>query len=137
MNEKTTPREILFRGKRTDSGEWAYGYYVYAHTDNSAGICTEKDGCIDVDPATVGQYTGLTDKNSVKIFEGDIIKGKGIRVKNDYFEIRWSKGCCGFLAGRDKYVYPNLNQATVSNYKVIGNVHDNPELLSGKEETGE
>ena len=82
-----------------------------------------------VDPGTVGRYTGLTDKNGKKIFEGDIIKGIGVGAKTDCFVIRWSDAICGFTAGEGKRVWPNLNQATVNGYEVIGNIHDNPELL--------
>lgn len=146
MNEKTAPREILFRGKRTDSGEWAYGYFIYARTDNSAGICTEKDGCIDVDPATVGQYTGLTDENGVKVFEGDIVAFEDAvnDVEGYHDNIYMNRGVVSIypsgvsFSNREVVDMDDLHNTDDSvEAEVIGNVHDNPELLSDKEETGE
>lgn len=104
------------------------------HEGVSAKIALNDFGAFDigmaycVDPATVGQYTGLTDKNGVKIFEGDVIRGCGAQAKPDNFVIRWSGPCCGFTAGDGKRVWPALNQVTISGYKVIGNIYDNPEL---------
>ena len=78
-------REILFRGKRTDNGEWVEGSYVYCFGKNPFHVVTsinkdnffivEENGVIvEVDPSTVSQYTGLTDKNGRKIWEDDITK---------------------------------------------------------------
>lgn len=118
--------EILFRGKRFD-GIWQTGYYFSKPILNRAFILLgEKQW--EIDPSTVGRYTSLTDKNGVKIFEGDIIAGEGSRAKTDHFVIRWNAAICGFSAGERKRVWPNLNQATVSTYEVIGNILDNPDL---------
>lgn len=133
-------REILFRGKRIDTGEWVYGYYCKAEMHFHSGdehfiIEYSCDGSqYRVDPATVGQYTGLTDKNGVKVFEGDIIWGTGSKANMDNFVIRWSEAICGFTAGEGKRVWPNMNQSTISAYEVVGNIHDNPERMEAENE---
>lgn len=137
-------REILFRGKRIDNGEWVYGYYV-THRDVDGNILhyisvpTEIWGTgrkyYIVDPSTIGQCTGLTDKNGKKIFEGDIVeyhyeinKGKFkdiiyvVKEESGYWAIQ-SDYYYGFVLGLRK-----LN----TRVKIIGNIHDNPELLEDK-----
>jgi uncharacterized phage protein (TIGR01671 family) len=137
-------REILFRGKRLDNGEWAEGAYLNDR-DGAFYICPaasditygdngnrRRIGCwYKVDPATVGQFTGLEDKNGKKIFEGDIWDCSGcIGV------IKWVDEVCSFEAN---YVMHGIEYANaVSDYRaakveVIGNIHDNPELLGGDE----
>ena len=124
-------REILFRGKRVDNGEWVEGYYFRAQRggyDWEAFILKRHDFIdgipfYEVIPETVSEYTGLTDKNGKKIFEGDILqyRSKTGRV-------------IGNAWGTDTvYGYaidnPNLDLGDYSNMEVIGNIHDNPELL--------
>ena len=125
-------REILFRGKRVDNGKWTYGS-LSVYNDGSTEIRAPDENDMFyghfVRPETVGQYIGLTDKNGQKIFEGDIIRGMGNRAMTDYFQIRWSAAICSFTAGEGKCVWPCLDQDTVAQYEVVGNIHDNPELL--------
>lgn len=77
-----------------------------------------------VNPETVTQYTGLTDKNGRKIFEGDIIHGN---LGN--FVVRWSDNISGFVAEEKERAHPCMNRGTMKCYEVIGNIYDNPELL--------
>ena len=135
-------REILFRGKRIDNGEWVYGnlnilngciYHivplqVYIHT---SGIPVSE--FYDVDPSTVGQYTGLTDKNGKKIFEGDICRfdndepDESERYTN--YAVQWDCVNCRYVVV-DAYNREDcLDIFFAKHAEVIGNVHDNPELL--------
>lgn len=151
-------REILFRGKRVDNGEWVYGDL----SQHKTGKVFIKSGSAihsyEVIPETVGQYTGLTDKNGKKIFEGDIVKDqviylthltyaeRGIETKEDAEEYKnygkvgvvefdtenvASCGCCYeyFIGTGFKAKEVNLHKC-----EVIGNVHDNPELLEENNE---
>ena len=148
-------REILFRGKRVDNGEWISGSIlsfddggkvilpstakVFKEHGTTTICCNE---CYDVYPETVGQYTGLTDKNGVKIFEGDIVKeykskdkvkgvvkfGKYQSGINKYaddlgFYVEWTTEIF-LIRGLGYWCRKNM-------LEVIGNIHDNPELLEG------
>ena len=142
-------REILFRGKEKNSGEWIYGDlrhisdghggYILCIVDNTNGRNNDVTG-VEVVPETVGQYTGLTDKNNVKIFEGDIVKGTaysatrigvivwideissfGVRYVNAPNPTAWENSSilrCVSLGKTDEFAA-----------EVIGNIYDNPELL--------
>lgn len=128
-------REILFRGKRTDNGEWVYGDLL--HPDDCGNgyaiedFTKEKNNCFDVIPDTIGQYTGLTDKNGKKIFEGDILR-INYYPKDDVI-IEWHDGAFRFKKAKfpRAYEYEHLcvNQQSVRYRRIIGNIHDNPELL--------
>ena len=130
-------REILFRGKNENIKKWVYGSLL-EFLDGDCYICkfpdnldVDKPDALDmyaVNPETIGQYTGATDKKGEKIFEGDIIKGKG---KNAY-AVEYSPNIAGFIAkGFGILSRPCMNAGTVNYYEVVGNIHDNPELLGG------
>ena len=125
-------REILFRGKRKDCNSWETGYY--SEYDFSGGRKHFINGFeYEVYPETVGQFTGLTDKNGKKIFEGDILKfsytGKNHGVegteavvfKNGKFGVEW--GWHKEMVALDGFANTTI--------EVIGNIHDNPELVEG------
>ena len=115
-------REILFRGKRTKNGQWVTGL-LWHHVDKASLIYSDElDDKVWVNPQTVGQFTGLTDKNGKRIFEGDIIKldDEEIRV------IRYDDKCAGYYFNGDSC---GLCVSRENERMVIGNIHDNPELL--------
>lgn len=126
-------REILFRGKRVDNGEWIYGDVVQFPTHGIVRIVEQEPSYKDaeVDSETVGQYTGLTDKNGKKFFEGDIIKG------NFSNYVIWADETeRAFVYGKSyKGGYKNLmsdyllKSSFPNGMEVVGNIHDNPELL--------
>lgn len=135
-------RHILFRAKRKDNGEWVYGYY--ATQSNHACFQSElkytsfilKDEFMDwglgglaeyeVIPESVGQFTGLTDKNGNKIFEGDIVKC--LSLENGYVnkEVYYAEDRARFVLGS---LGSDYDFEEYINVEVIGNIHDNPELL--------
>lgn len=125
-------REYLFRGKMIANGKWSEGNLLVT----KQGCCITPDATVlgsygAVDPETVGQYTGLTDKNGTKIFEGDIVK-YGDTVHNVVFEQRNVTAYFGL-------VYSTLETLSFGYYQdlkqieVIGNIYDNHELVEGEE----
>ena len=136
-------REILFRGKRNDS--WCVGGLLYDEENNKAFIAEhfeDKAAYLrEVIPETVGQYTGLTDKNGKKIFEGDIVKarvtentGYGTKKYESIYEIKYHEKYCYFYLAREKnnLLFDGNWSYFVSQFEIIGNIHDNPELLKGE-----
>ena len=129
-------REILFRGKATRTNLWVYGYYTTNYGTGRPQIREKAECCFtEVIPETVGQYTGLTDKNGAKIFEGDIVK-----AQDNVFGSVFCDGIVGTVTFEETAFFietPNVidtvylfNECAV--YEVIGNIHDNPELLEGE-----
>ena len=130
-------REILFRGKRTINGDWVEGnLFILDSPNTNTQILIGTDiYCIPyyVIPSTVGQYTGLTDKNSKKIFEGDIIDTPDRLVKVVWFEGN-AQFDLHFIRYKDDITTTNfkgIHMRDLKEYEVIGNIHDNPELFEG------
>lgn len=129
-------RKILFRGKRTDTNKWVYGTplfqdgYVLIRFWNSEEFDWEEHL---VSPDTIGQYTGQTDRNGKKIFEGDICQTKYKYIDEKPFVVEWNNDDSGFYwrdaGGTDVFTVGCTKLTTV-----IGNIHDNPELLEQESE---
>ena len=130
-------REILFRGKQVDNGEWVYGaYYGLCRMTNKAGDFgyahlirqSNDEPLYRVDPETVGEYTGLTDKNGKRIFEGDILSDG-----DDTYKVMFEEGV--FQIDNSHYItglYVAIHIEKID--EVIGTIHDNPELLEAEEQ---
>lgn len=148
-------REILFRGKRIDNGEWVCSGNLihfneenehYIPDPNSKCLCRhdEADNIIEwrntlfykVIPETVGQYTGLTDKNGKKIFEGDIHEHNNerwyVRFGN-FYDAELEDNFYGWHCVDNKGRAYGFNGTESLYMNIIGNIHDNPELLKGEE----
>lgn len=129
-------REILFRGKRESDGRWLYGLYSDDRVHGTDFPCImpltteEDDGDWAVLEETVSQYTGLTDKNGTKIFEGDILEFTYDGEKDPYL-IKWDKSDCGYRIWDSDGDYDFCDHWASGRFEVIGNIFDNPELFDG------
>jgi uncharacterized phage protein (TIGR01671 family) len=134
-------REILFRGKSYTDDKWHYGLYSYQRGTPFAAERHEIfDGALgwNCPPETIGQYTGLKDKNGVKIFEGDIVTFEDAVADyegyhDDVFlnrgEVTYTeRGMCLYFTNRQVVEMGDLFYKETADCEVIGNIHDNPEL---------
>jgi uncharacterized phage protein (TIGR01671 family) len=132
-------REILFRGKTPITGKWIFGTGVLYDSINTWIVSNPSlqplafgEKHFTAIPETVGQYTGLTDKNGKKIFDGDIVK-----FDNIIGIINYNEGC--YCIKTKKPDWRNRNNPAIdivmneypNEIEVIGNIHDNPELIGG------
>ena len=133
VSKSKAVREILFRGKENPSGKWVEGFLV--------GHCHIGDwvSCTPIHSKTVGQFTGLTDKNGKKIFEGDIVHVLGNQQVEDWKNVNYI-GSIAFLDAGFCVIDGTIEDHAFRRYQlprldfdleVIGNIHDNPELLEG------
>ena len=134
----------LYRGKRKDNGEWVEGslltkydvdagcvsvYYIVQTFDFAISVDYDTnlldDEIIEVIPETVGEYMGLTDKNGKKIFEGDIVKGYWDTI----VQVVYDDCYLGFRAKEKDGMHNCIDYYGLDRIEVIGNIHDNHELL--------
>jgi uncharacterized phage protein (TIGR01671 family) len=148
-------REILFRGKRIDNGEWIEGFYYKEPAPPSCFSVGDDTHWIvfvdptflpdwglpyrmvrvDVEPGTVGQYTGMTDNNGKKIFEGDIVEGLDFTAEDGgYGVVTFDDGAFEVVGSCDNNIVGTFHENYYGrDFEVIGNIHDNPDLLKGGE----
>ena len=126
--------EILFRGRCCDSGSWHEGMPVRA-SESPYRICAidipDKRTCVQIDPETCGEYTGLTDKNGRRIFEGDIIEYEEKYGIARYSVVWNEKAACFSVAGYNGMIIGDFSFYASNKCEVIGNIHNNLELLGG------
>lgn len=122
-------REILFRGKRVDNQEWIYGDLRHWRSGNVGIHSEELHSTLYVDPETVGQFTGLHDRNGQKIFEGDYIRAflPASKAQREFtwpvMPVVYSRGAFG-LADNHGEVTPLRSFALYVTFEVVGNIHD-------------
>lgn len=139
-------REIKFRGKRVDKEEFTFGdlltgmgykkgkFFILPHLSYYPSDCHSVDG-YEVKPETIGQHTSLKDRNGNDIYEGDIISfdyGVGEPVSEDLIEVRFVRGMFAFLWNGDLDDECPVSSPTHEWANVVGNIHDNPELIKNR-----
>lgn len=137
-------RTIKFRGKDF-LGRWHYGFLHRATGADTLMIQIDSFDSFGVIPDTVGQFTGLYDKNGKEIYEGDILRGDEYPfncdgVDNYFAEVVWAYNVCGFyiithktpnstVSGISRGNWSELDEEYIKSFEIIGNIHDNPKLL--------
>ena len=133
-------REIIFRGKRKDNGEWVCGDLIHwwgRHNTKPDIQIYNNIQRFNVIPESVSEFTGLTDKNGKKIFEGDVVKYKntdGIKFNGVALTVIGKvvyneKNASFAISGKDEIGAKHYDYFPIKNIEIVGNIHDNPELL--------
>lgn len=134
-------REILFRGKRTDNGEWVEGNYLhdpdleayqilgFRYYSSAEGLQRE-EFCSNVVPKTVGQCVGVEDENGEQIYEGDIV---WYANDEEYGKVEWDKDTASYVVQFSTFVF-DFDSLYGYELEIVGNIYDNPELLGGDDE---
>ena len=127
-------KEILFRGQSIDRRKWCEGdlyqsrlksvFFINYYTEHGDRMAVE------VDPETVGQYTGLTDKNGKKVFEGDVVQHFGtynleVYIEKGHTKVRWFDT----VTNRKETTLFFGAESPYGEFEVVGNIYDNPEIL--------
>lgn len=125
-------REIKFRGIRLDNGDWAVGSYIDTELNDSIYHSIVPYGrlepVVQVDPETVGQFTGIKDKNGREVYENDIVLQQQYGGGKGKMVVRFEKGA--FIVGYHQWNCVKTKPMLLNGRcEVIGNIHDNPELL--------
>ena len=126
-------RPIKFRGKWRKTGEWFYGNLYVEDSFGCTHICTYERGCLDIDPETVGQFTGLKDENGKEIYEGDILKWSNgrlyvVKFLDGMFYASIEECNEGILGG---FPLHQLTEYEGVKCEIVGNIFDNHELMKG------
>lgn len=131
-------RNIAFRAKRKDNGEWVEGYYVYCRKrhyilpilNKEIGFDEREDKWIEIDPSTLCQYTGLTDKKGDNIWKNDIciIENGTLDEEDGYFVCKWDDETARYVLDGDG-LFIDFDNVDTLDVEVVGNIFDNPELM--------
>ena len=132
-------REIKFRAWDSDEKTMCPVYELHFGERIIVARVNARNGkmlLLFSDETNLMQYTGVKDKNGVEIYEGDIIRHQSGKYGTD-FEIKWSPILCGFTAMQIESGHPSpqLNQGTMCHFEVVGNIYENPELVSNEADT--
>jgi uncharacterized phage protein (TIGR01671 family) len=127
-------QEYKFRGKRTDNGQWVYGYlcFIYVDCDKASIYDPKSVRSYDVDLKTVGQYIRINDKHKKEIYEGDIVEVTWAnKLKSNKYIVKYAEDCAYYLLENitDEYDLNTFSGYSQDQLEVVGNIYSNPELL--------